>query len=276
MALIRFDRTRGDATMPRHDLQAVGRFSPGRHERILRGTALLPAVAALLLPSLSGSGVRGETLFAAQPVDGRRFAVLARPVGREDWSLLVLEQLAAVPACWSKRPDGLVDPSLNRFNFTGICNRYIDSNGYSLRVGEQDLASSHRLRVVQVGQELRLMASTVSTPTDLLVGRGRLPLRDRDAFVELSLEPGWSLQRRLYEGRELSHLYFANGESLPVLLARLQPPAPSSRERSTLLSRRLEGVAVAPPPAPLTALSGREPLAPPGQPIPLQVIPFRE
>ena len=39
-----------------------------------------------------------------------------------------------------------MDPSLNRFNFTGICSRYIDSNGYSLRIGEQT-AEQLKIRV---------------------------------------------------------------------------------------------------------------------------------
>jgi hypothetical protein len=204
----------------------------------------------------------------------------------------VLEQVAEAPQCWTARPDGLVDPALNRFNFTGICNRYIDSNGYSLRVGEQDLASSYRLRLVQVGNELRLLASTVSNPTDLLVGRGTIPLRDRDGFVRLALEPGWTLQRRTYQGRGLSHLYFANGDNLPALLARLQPDPPAGRasagaageQRGSTLLSRLGGLGTTRAAAGLSpgtvasqaSLATRAPLAIPGQPIPLQVIPFRE
>jgi len=247
---------------------------------------LFAAAGVAGLTALPASGVRGQDLFAAQPLEDSRFIILGRPVGGEDWSLLVLEQVAAAPRCWTTRPDGLVDPSLNRFNFTGICNRYIDSNGYSLRIGEQDLASTYRLKLVQVGEELRLQASSVSNPTDLPVGRGRVPLRDRDGFVQLTLEPGWSLQRRTYQGRSLSHLYFANGESLPTLLARLQPQPEAvattggtarGGRGSTLLSRlgnfgstREEGGAG------IGALADRGSLAIPGRPVPLQVIPFRD
>jgi len=242
--------------MPRNYLlQGWGTGTEGGQARRLRplGLATTALVAAA---ALQGQGARSEELFAAQPLEQNNFAILGRPVGREDWSLLVLEQLAATPSCWSSRPDGLVDPSLNRFNFSGICSRYIDSNGYSLRVGEQDLGGSHRLRLVQVGQELRLLASTVSSSRDLMVGRGTVPLRDRDGFVALTLEPGWTLQRRTYQGRTLSHIYFANSDSLPVLLARLlpEPPpipslasgrgsAPSRSERgSSGLLSRLNGI----------------------------------
>ena len=254
------------------------------------GMALLGAAGLAAMVSPQGGGARSADLFASQRVEESRFAILGRAVGRDDWNLLVLEQVAAAPRCWERRSDGLIDPTLNRFNFAGICSRYIDSNGYSLRIGEQDLASSHRLRLVQVGQELRLQASSVDTPTDLLVGRGRVPLRDRDGFVLISLEPGWSLQRRTYQGRGLSHLYFANSDSLPVLLARLQPPSDglassaaglgsSARaDRGGTLLSRLGGLGATPqsPSPSMGALADRGQQLIPGRPVVLQVIPFRD
>lgn len=254
---------------------------------------LLASAAVGGLAALPLAGVRGQDLFAGQPLPENRFAILGRPVGATDWSLLVLEQVAAAPRCWTARPDGLVDPSLNRFNFSGICNRFIDSNGYSLRIGEQDLAGSYRLRLVQVGEELRLQASSSASPNDLLVGRGTVPLRDRDGFVPLTLEPGWSLQRRTYQGRSLSHIYFANADSLPALLARLQPeppplvtasaPAASGREErgersSRLLSRlgSLGGNRDDRGGGSFGALADRGQTVIPGRPVPLQVIPFQD
>ena len=81
------------------------------------------------LPPGQVSGVRANGLFNSAPVESASFAVLARPVGDDDWTLVVLEQLRARPFCWTPRPDGLVDPTLNRFDYTGICGRFIDSNG---------------------------------------------------------------------------------------------------------------------------------------------------
>lgn len=255
-----------------------------------RTRPVLLALAALTgLAALPATGARSADLFAAQPLQDSRFAILARPIGADDWNLLVLEQVAAAPRCWTTRPDGLVDPSLNRFNFTGICNRYIDSNGYSLRIGEQDLASTHRLKLVQVGEELRLQASTTTSPTDLLVGRGRVPLRDRDGFVPLTLEPGWALKRRTYQGRGLSHLYFANDENLTALMARLRPapppievatpaaPARGDQRTATLLSRRgnLGSTTEQGGGNRFGVLADRGPLLP-GRPVPLPVIPFSD
>ena len=44
--------------------------------------------------------------------------------------------------------------------------------------------------------------------------------RDKNAFVQLTLEPGWSLERRAYQGRTLSHVYFAHPEPVNSLLAK--------------------------------------------------------
>jgi hypothetical protein len=215
---------------------------------------LLALSAAIAAPAWAAS------VFTSQPLDQSRFAVLAQPVGKSDWKLLVLEQIKPEPLCWEKRSDGLIDPALNRFDFSGICSRYIDSNGYSLRVGDEDLASRYRLRLEQQGNAVTLLAMTPSQPTELLVGRGTLSQRDREAFVAIELEPGWSLERRAYGSQTLSHVYFANGTSLSQLIAKA--------------SRGSSGAST---PAAAANVSKLKPLPPqPGSgPIALQVIPFK-
>ena len=215
---------------------------------------LLALSAAIAAPAWAAS------VFTSQPLDQSRFAVLAQPGGKSDWKLLVLEQIKPEPLCWEKRSDGLIDPALNRFDFSGICSRYIDSNGYSLRVGDEDLASRYRLRLEQQGNAVTLLAMTPSQPTELLVGRGTLSQRDREAFVAIELEPGWSLERRAYGSQTLSHVYFANGTSLSQLIAKA--------------SRGSSGAST---PAAAANVSQLKPLPPqPGSgPIALQVIPFK-
>jgi len=169
----------------------------------LSGLLLAGSALPATLPSLA----QAAGLFASRPVDPSRFAVLARPVGEGDWNLLVLEQLAPSPRCWTPQPDGLVDPSLNRFDYTSVCSRYLDSNGYSLRIGEQDLATSYRLRLQQQGSVLLLQALSPNEPTVLVVGRAEVPRRDRNGFVAIALDPGWELQRRSFGQQTLNHLY---------------------------------------------------------------------
>lgn len=203
------------------------------------------------LPPGQVSGVRANGLFNSAPIESASFAVLARPVGDDDWTLVVLEQLRARPFCWTPRPDGLVDPTLNRFDYTGICGRFIDSNGYSLRIGEADLSHAYRLRVQRRGSELQLLATTASRGAELLVGRGTLPRRDRDLFVSLQLEPGWELRRRMFGARSLNHMYFANGQPLDSLIA-------TARGRTTVETAFPGGGPFSPPaaPPPLTASEG--------------------
>ena len=110
------------------------------------------AMTGPLLPCVSSA----KSLFESKPLPQDQFIVLGRPVGDSQWTLLVLEQIEPEPRCWMQRTDGLIDPSLNRFNFTGICGRYIDSNGYSLRSGGENLGSRVRLRLRQQGRDLRL------------------------------------------------------------------------------------------------------------------------
>ncbi len=193
----------------------------------LAGGAALPLVHPPLAAAVG--------IFQTAEVEADRFAVLARPVGDNDWTLLVLEQLAAQPSCWEDRKDGLVDPALNRFDYSGICNRYLDSNGYSLRVAEEDMGTSYRLRVQQVGSRLELQAFSPDSATVLVLGSGQVPLRDRDAFVALRLEPGWELKRRTYGERALSHIYFASPTSLEQLIATAgggEPARPQAGERA--------------------------------------------
>ena len=176
---------------------------------------------ALLSAGLVGSQAAAG-VFQSQPLEQERLAVLGQPVGSQGWKLLVLEQLKPAPKCWEERRDGLIDPALNRFNFSGICSRYLDSNGYSLRVGDNDVSPRYRLRLESQGNTLVLLAMSGSHPTELVVGRGAIPLRDRSGFVALKLEPGWQLERRMYGERSLSHVYFANPQPLDGLIAQAE------------------------------------------------------
>ena len=213
---------------------------------------LLALAAAAAAPAWAG-------VFNSQPLEQERFAVLAQPVGKNDWKLLVLEQIKPDPLCWEQRSDGLIDPALNRFDFSGICSRYLDSNGYSLRVADQDLASRYRLRLEQQGQSVALLAMSPSQPAELVVGQAPLPKRDREAFVQIKLEPGWSLERRAYGSQTLSHVYFANGTPLSQLIAK------ASRNSATASMPAGHGALKPLPPQPGSS-SG---------PIALQVIPYR-
>ena len=215
---------------------------------------------------------KARALFDSAAVPQKHFAVLAQPISRAQWKLLVLEQIKTQPRCWRARQDGLVEPSLNRFNFSGICKRYLDSNGYSLRSGGQDLGTRFRFRLKRSGTSLKLEALDPQQRAPLLVGQARISKRDPNGFVALKLEPGWALERRVYQGRPLNHLYFAHQEPVNRLLAL------ASRRGQRSGFRRLEAPMepITPPPLPAAPASRRRTtrLASTA-PIRLQVIPYR-
>jgi hypothetical protein len=202
------------------------------------GLALAAAVLPLVPWPLGPSPLaRAADLFDSLPVEGSRFAVLARPVGGDEWNLLVLEQIQSQPQCWGRRPDGLIDPSLNRFDFTGICNRYLDSNGFSLRVSRQDLATTHRLRLQQVGGVLQLQATSPEQPTVLVVGRGTVPRRDRGPIslpFDASAQETLTLERRT----PWSRLPSLRGSDASRISSCRSTPASTVSPRSRLQLRR--------------------------------------
>ena len=226
----------------------------------------------LLAAGLSQEG-SARALFDSAAVPQEHIAVLAQPIGRAQWKLLVLEQIKAQPRCWRARQDGLVEPSLNRFNFSGICRRYLDSNGYSLRSGGQDLGTRFRFRLRQSGSLLRLEALDPQQRAPLLVGQGAIPARrDPNGFVALQLKPGWALERRVYQGRQLNHLYFAHQAPVNRLLAL----ASSQGQRSGFSRLGTPMPPIAPPPLPASRTTRRRTTRiASNAPIRLQVIPYR-
>ena len=222
---------------------------------VLTGTALMLGGSSLALPGWT------QSIFDSRPLKQDQFAVLARAVGHDSWKLLVLEQIKTRPLCWEDRSDGLVQPSLNSFDFTGICSRYLDSNGYSLRTAGEDTRKSVRLRLQQGRSGLELQAMDPNQSSAVVVARAAQPKRNKDAFVKLKLEPGWRLERRAYKGRTLSHVYFANSEPMRMLMAK----ASKRPNRSVLVSTMARTPRPSKPPS---QYAGRGPIA-------LEVIPFR-
>ena len=135
--------------------------------------------------------------------------MVAAPIGSGSSSQLnIYEQRTNARPCFemSGSAPAVVNPMLATFDFTGICNRYIDGNGYSLRIGGDDLGTRYRLSVIKSVNDVQLMAVPTrdpSQPTYLIAKAGG----PGNGFIQLLLEPGWRLMRRQYGQRTLGHLY---------------------------------------------------------------------
>ena len=181
-----------------------------------------------------GHPARASALFQAVDLSQERFVLVAAPIGDGSRAQLnIYEQVKPTRPCFAVAPGApaVVDPLLASFDFTGICSRFIDANGYSVRVGGADLATSYRLSVLRRPGDNLLLA----VPTKAGAGPEMVVARTRGAgtgFLALVFEPGWQLKRRAYGGRSLGHVYLYR-DSWPVAqrqqpapLAPLAPPAP--------------------------------------------------
>jgi hypothetical protein len=157
-------------------------------------------------------------------LDPQKFLVVAAPIGSSSRSQLnIYEQVNSRRPCFavaSGRP-AVVNPLLSSFDFSGICGRYIDANGYSVRVGNTDLATVYRLSVVNQAGDTLLMAlpTRPGVGPEMVVGR---TLGSGTGFLKLELEPGWRLARRTFRGRSLGHVYL-HRDSWPALSASSAP-----------------------------------------------------
>ena len=165
--------------------------------------------ASALATGLPQAATAQGSVFTAADVDESQFVMVSAPIGKGESSQLnIYEQRTSARPCFavSGAAPAVVDPLLASFDFTGICNRYIDGNGYSLRIGGDDLGTRYRLSVVKTGSDIELLAVPTRDPSrpTLVVARSGGP---GNGFIKLNLEPDWKLMRRQYGKRTLGHLY---------------------------------------------------------------------
>ncbi len=204
---------------------------------VIRRLALIAATAtSAAMSTLSPVPPAAAAQFGQQEVDQNKFIAVAAPAGATSHQLLILEQLSSSRACWSESGSAptVVDPLLLKFDFTGICGRSTDSNGYSVRVANQDLGVQYSLRLVKQANDLKLMAVSNRDRSTSPIEIGRTQAI-ANGFTKIELNPGWRLTKRTYNGRALGHIYLTNNQDLPTLIAaaggsQAQPaPAPVTR-----------------------------------------------
>lgn len=192
-----------------------------------------------------------NALFLAREVPQERFILVAAPIGSgERAQLNIYEQLNDRRPCFSTSggDPAIVNPLLGTFDFTGICNRFIDANGYSLRIGEVDLATNYRLSVVRQKADNVLLAIPLkaSAGPELLIARthGTAP-----GFLQLRFEPGWTLKRRHFGPRPLGHVYIHREPAVDTA----GTPAPAGVPAAQASQAPAQASAPAPAPAVVSA-----------------------
>lgn len=155
--------------------------------------------------------------------NANRLIAVASPVGNgSSHQLLLIEQLTDQRPCWSESGSNptIVNPLLLTFDFSGICSRSLDSNGYSIRLAGQDLGLNYRLSIVRSGNDMILVGRNPLNRRDPAVEIGRTNGITTD-FAKIYLNPGWRFTRRTYEGQVLGHIYLTNDRPLAELAVNL-------------------------------------------------------
>lgn len=200
------------------------------------------AVAALpisiLLAAPAAQANSNKNLFVAAEVDQSKFVIVAAPIGDGYRAQLnIYEQRSGSRSCFAIRAEGgaaVVDPLLAKFDFTGICNRFIDGNGYSLRVGAQDLGTLYSMSVVRKGNDNLLMAfpSRPGVGPEMVIARSGGHTQNSD-YLLLQPEPGWKLMRRQFGGRNLGHVYLYR-DGMPESAVAADQTTPSEAKTSVV------------------------------------------
>ena len=196
--------------------------------RIALATPLALAAGLAVLPT-PGLAQSTPSLFGMAELDGQRFILVAAPIGSSGSrsQLNIYEQINSRRPCYAVAPGkpAVVTPLLTSFDFSGICGRYIDANGFSVRIGDRDLANTYRLSVINGANETLLMAlPTSGGGPELVVARTQ---GAGSGFLKLEFEPGWRLARRHFRGRSLGHVYVYR-DSWPEAEAAVSAPAGSA------------------------------------------------
>ncbi|MFO8040005.1 MAG: DUF3747 domain-containing protein [Sodalinema sp.] len=181
-------------------------------------TALRLAALSTLAISSFGTSFAPQaaqaSTFGERAVAQDDFVAVAAPIGNTGrHQLLVIEQQSDRRDCWSEN-GSTVNPLLANFDFTGICGRYTDSNGYSIRTAGQDLGVQYNLRTVRQGSDL-VLQGVPFLPNRPTIELGRAPYTND--FVRIDLNDGWEFSKRTYQGRALGHVYLSNAETLTAL-----------------------------------------------------------
>ena len=187
------------------------------------GTTSLTALGIAALHSFSAPAPAIAQVFGQQEVDQSKYVVLATPRSDGAYGLLILEQISNQQQCWSESGANpvVVDPLLLKFDFTGICGRSTDSNGYSIRMAGRDFNRIFDLRLEKRSNDLVLVGVKPNDKKAPVIELGRANgLPSGGNFAKIQLNPGWRLTRRSLKDSVLGHVYLtsdtlAAGVSLP-------------------------------------------------------------
>ncbi|NEP17003.1 MAG: DUF3747 domain-containing protein [Leptolyngbya sp. SIO4C1] len=172
--------------------------------------------------------------FGLEETDQDPFVLIAQPTSRlggvQRYGLMILEQKQPEPLCWSESGSNptQIEPLLLNFDFSGICGKATDTNGYLIRVNGEDVRYDPVLeeengRLVLYGNPRRSLSGQVPGPR-IVIGQtdGIAP----NGFTKIFLNPSWRLARQTFNDRPTGRTYVASDLTLAQLAVDGEIPTP--------------------------------------------------
>lgn len=182
-------------------------------KRLLRRSI---AAIATVVSTLNFVNPSHAATFDQKEVEQSKFIAVAAPYGTNSHQLLILEQISDKQQCWSENGSSpvIVDPLLVNFDFSGICGRSTDSNGYSIRMAGTDLGLKYSFNIVKSGNDFVLVGKNFSDRNAPVIEIGRAN-GINDGFVKINLDPAWRFAKRSFNGKTLGHVYLTSDQAPP-------------------------------------------------------------
>jgi N-acetylmuramoyl-L-alanine amidase len=177
---------------------------------ISRFLGVLTATAAIAAATPDAKAASfGET-----EINQSEYIAVAAPFGQGEHQLLIIGQISNKQPCWSESGSNpvIIDPLLVKFDFTGICDRKTDANGYSIRIDGEDQALNYSLRIRRRNGDLVLVGSPPPNSQGQEIELGRAG-GVTDGFAKIKLDPDWRFTKRTFEKKVLGHIYITKGIS---------------------------------------------------------------
>ena len=171
--------------------------------------------------------------FGQTEVNQNKFIAIAIPRSDTYYNLTILEQVSDQRPCWQESGNSptTIEPLLLGFNFSGICGRNSDSNGYSIRHQGQDLGMKYRLTLRRRSNDVVLLGvPSSSTQESVVIGRTQ---GVSSSLMKIDLDPGWKFTKRNYQGRTLGHVYLTHEGKLPTGKAEYSSRRSNSSRKSS-------------------------------------------
>ncbi|MGC1306334.1 MAG: DUF3747 domain-containing protein [Phormidesmis sp.] len=163
--------------------------------------------------------------FGATAANQSAFVLSTNPTsrlgGQQRYGLMIIEQKKADPLCFSttgSNPTQVLPLLAQLPDFSGICGRSTDTNGYLIRAAGDDISYDPVLEekdgvLVLFGIPRR---SAGQNARPIIIGQtdGISPT----GYTKIFLNPGWRIDRQTFNNKETGRLYVANDLTLAQLV----------------------------------------------------------